>query len=395
MVEDRDKYYKEKHAAAQQALLTALNSMGAAGTLAPEQVNNIAALLAMEGVSSEAVLNMLLQGGVSPPQVPPSQPMALPGMGYQNVGFGGAAQQAPQMPSDFFFQQAQAQQIQQQQQPQHSFGNLSMRSASGPLPSSIGPFGTMMSREGSLSSLSSISDWYSSNSSARTSLDLGNGGIFGQGAPTAPRRSLDAALQLRQQLMAAAVVAGAGGNVSNMHGVSVAAQSQWNAASRLGAAGPPQNPQIMQSAFYQASSIPLPQQQQPQQQLQQQQQGAIGLASASSMPLPVIREGMPSAVNGFPTELWASSGLYGPSATPSPVRRSPVGPSRVGMEYGAPGTSSGPPLMPLGLPDSSSSEKTDSTNLSSRTPSGTLETLAPGWQPPQGSSGDSRMRYSI
>lgn len=390
MVEDRDKYYKEKHSAAQQALLTALNSMGAAGTLAPEQVNNIAALLAMEGVSSEAVLNMLLQGGVSPPQVPPltvAQGMAQPGMAFpqQNMGFAGPS---PQMSSDFFLQQAQTQQ-------QQSYGSLSMRSASGPLPSSFGPFGTMMSREGSLSSLSSISDWYSSNSSARTSLDLGTGGIFGQGvSPAAPRRSLDAALQLRQQLMAVAAVAGAGGNVSNMPGVSVASGQQWNAATRLSPGGAPQGPsgpQIMQSAFYQASSIPLPQHQSQQQQQQQQQNGAI--ASANSMPLPVIREGMPSAVNAFPTDLWAASGFYGPSATTSPVRRSPVGPMR-GMEYGALGASSAPPLMPLSLPDSSSSEQ-DSTNVSSRTPSGTLEAMTPGWQPPPGSAGDNQSRYSI
>ena len=216
MVEDRDKYYKEKHAAAQQALLTALNSMGAAGTLAPEQVNNIAALLAMEGTSSEAVLSMLLQGN-SPPQMAPinaCQGMSLPSAQsyqHQNLhGMYGGVPQAQTSPtrSEFFLQQAQQvqHQVQQQVQQQHQQGSYStlgssMRSASGPLPSSIGPFGSVASREGSLSSLSSLSDWYSTNSSARTSLDLGNGGFFGQGAvpPASRRNSLDTALHFRHQ----------------------------------------------------------------------------------------------------------------------------------------------------------------------------------------------------
>ncbi|GAB4824087.1 hypothetical protein N2152v2_011133 [Parachlorella kessleri] len=63
MVEDRDAYYRTKHATTRAALLQALQSIGSSpnGQLGPDQLNNLAALLAMEGVTAEAIMGLLPQ----------------------------------------------------------------------------------------------------------------------------------------------------------------------------------------------------------------------------------------------------------------------------------------------------------------------------------------------
>lgn len=67
MVEDRDTYYKEKHAAARQALLQALEALGGQGSNpggsqnpeAEQRIESLAALLALEGITSaEEVLQL-------------------------------------------------------------------------------------------------------------------------------------------------------------------------------------------------------------------------------------------------------------------------------------------------------------------------------------------------
>jgi len=63
MVEDRDKYYQDKHAASQQAMMAALQSASCTpGTMDPQGcTRNLAAALAMEGVSTDALLSLLQQ----------------------------------------------------------------------------------------------------------------------------------------------------------------------------------------------------------------------------------------------------------------------------------------------------------------------------------------------
>lgn len=374
MVEDRDKYYKEKHAAAHQALITALNSMGAAGALAPEQVNNIAALLAMEGVSSDVVLSMLLNPSQQQNFVPAAQLSQMP-LTNQIGNFTSSAflppspqQQQHQMQSstrysapqlghnpvlssDFYLPssyqgQGQATPLQQQHQqhghhlpPAPSSGGgasggsaNSMRSASGPLPNSIGPFGSMMSREGSFSSLSTLSDWYSTTSSARTSLDLGGywGGSAAAGGGGQPpaRLSMDAALQLRQQLMAvAAATQGAQGPISSgqqngLTGVGVggnggnsaaSAQAQWLASQNLALhrsqqqqqVAPPAPAAVFQSAFYQSAAAPAP--------IINNNSTSVSspLQTANSLPLPPIREGHPGPLDPYSAAVWASAQFGG------------------------------------------------------------------------------------
>ena len=61
IVEDRDKYYHDKHELTRQTLLSALQSSPiiAGSNLTKEQVDNVAALLAMDGASAESVLASL------------------------------------------------------------------------------------------------------------------------------------------------------------------------------------------------------------------------------------------------------------------------------------------------------------------------------------------------
>lgn len=63
MVEDRDKYYQDKHAASQQAMMAALQSASCPpGPMNPQGcARNLAAALAMEGVSTDALLSLLQQ----------------------------------------------------------------------------------------------------------------------------------------------------------------------------------------------------------------------------------------------------------------------------------------------------------------------------------------------
>lgn len=127
MVEDRDKYYHEKHARARETLASVLKASPiiAGSNLTQEQVDNIAALLAMDGASAETVLhslgfqhdqfakqappqdqsNALLQklqtmasvpgmdGGIgSTPQWPPMRPSSLDAQGVSLAGMANADQ---------------------------------------------------------------------------------------------------------------------------------------------------------------------------------------------------------------------------------------------------------------------------------------------------------------
>lgn len=61
MVEDRDKYYHDKHVSTKQTLINALQSspIVAESSLTKEQIDNVAALLAMDGALTESILNGL------------------------------------------------------------------------------------------------------------------------------------------------------------------------------------------------------------------------------------------------------------------------------------------------------------------------------------------------
>jgi len=362
MVEDRDKYYKEKHDAAHQALLIALNSVGAAGALAPQQVSNIAALLAMEGVSSDAVLSMLLnpsqQNFAAQQQVvPPSQGNqnfgnAAAGSGsfinrksislplpqpqhqqqYQAQGNRFSAQPQPgqfgSAPSEYFLHQGlQPNNYNHTHHVHQHHPNLpptaptsggsgssnSRRSVSGPLPNNMSAFSSMMSREGSFSSLSTMSDWYSTNSSNRASLELGNTGFWGPNAGQPPARlSVDTALQLRQQLMAAASqqgggVGGGGGQQLGSDADGSLSQAQLRVAHNMAMnrlqqqQSPSPSPPpaaVMQSAFYQ-SAAPVPIHNNHISSSTSSSASPTGgmqsvsspIQGASSLPLPPIREG--------------------------------------------------------------------------------------------------------
>lgn len=107
MVEDRDKYYHEKHARARETLASVLKAspIVAGSNLTQEQVDNIAALLAMDGASAETVLHSL---GFQPDQsakqtLPQEQPntllQKLQGMGtVQGLGSIGSTQWPPMRP---------------------------------------------------------------------------------------------------------------------------------------------------------------------------------------------------------------------------------------------------------------------------------------------------------
>ena len=457
MVEDRDKYYKDKQEAAQQALLTALNSMGASGALAPEQVNNIAALLAMEGVSSEAVLAMLLQPqtipqahpqlqqlqhqhqqfapspqhhrptpnpaalGLSPAGLAPIQfPAPPPGAGMRFSAPAGSGVSAPS-PNLFFSQQQQTalhhhhhQMPHPSQQQQPTLGTFgTMRSASGPLPSTaVAPFGSGSSKEGSISSLSSVSDWYSTTSSGRTSLDFGSasGHFFGPSAPGSSgsgggsgggrRNSFDGAnLQFRQQLGAAPPLP-----TTQPHWMHAAAlsmsqpqlQQQSAAAMLQSGAMHPQNVSVSVSAPVSAASSgsgATPPSSDP-----------GGLLSSVAAHLPPIRENWPSIIGrsgagagatadgfdpaalmsafaaaqqqqqqqqfatGSTTAAMQATTMSGVTPPPRPSHLHPL----AAVEVPFTGTASAPTVLPVGLPDSSGSEQ-DTVIVSSRNSSGAME----------------------
>lgn len=318
MVEDRDKYYKDKHAAARQALLAALGSCGVAGPVSSDQVNNIAALLAMEGTSVEQLLATLLPGSQAPQQ---PQTVTMPGYAAvppmsqpQHQFYGG-----PPNPADIYLlhQHQQQQQQQQQRANEHAavLAAMARGTLPGPRPGASGglPFGpaqpnapsfnSAVHRDPSMSSLSSASDWISTTSSARNSLDL-PAGLFGQPPPQPhhqqqqqgpSRRSFETAAQLRQQLLAQAGSVtlnsnpydqGAGG--VNMSGGAPGGYSsaQW------GGQMPQQQPAVMQSAFYQSASM-LP--------------AAQTAMTTAGMMLPPIREGRPAQAE---QPSWQQGGQY-------------------------------------------------------------------------------------
>lgn len=293
MVEDRDKYYKEKHEAAQQALMAALTSLGAAGCVGPEQVENIAAVLAMEGVNSDAILSLLLQQQQQQQQ-PGVSYGAIPAYPFPQAAFGPAPPRLPRYTAA------------------NSSGEpvgatMAMRAGSGPLSASI-PAGapmypSMMSRD---SSHSSLSDWYSVSSSARNSLDWSGPPLFPATTQSlgAGRLSVDAALQLRQQLLNATAWLPPG--IVAPPGLQNSTNSMHSGLYQC-ATAPQAQASVMQSGLYQPSAA-LP------------TSTSFGAMSPSPLPLRPIQEGVP--IEGYGTDpsssLWAQRGGIQPP-TPLPT----------------------------------------------------------------------------
>lgn len=261
MVEDRDKYYKDKHASARSALLNALHAVGAgpapgAGSLdggggpagalalAPDQISSLAALLALEGVGADVLAALAAQQ---------AQQVQQP--------YGGAAAQAAAQQQPY----SAAQQV---QQVQHSYGAWPARDRYSP-PSG----GTAdMSRDSSVQSMTSTltgADWFGASmcSSARNSLDLcgalayqqqaqaaaahhallmHRGGAGVAGLP-ATRMSLDAAMQLKAAQQLVAQRAAAAASLSGGGGGSGMSSAFYQSA-------PPAAAAAASSAFYQPSS---------------------------------------------------------------------------------------------------------------------------------------------
>lgn len=94
MVEDREAYYKEKHAAARRALMQAIESLGGVPSSASisveaqQRIDSLASLLALEGVSSaEGVLQLAGLQGQSPPILQNTFPLSNhQGLGTPPVG---------------------------------------------------------------------------------------------------------------------------------------------------------------------------------------------------------------------------------------------------------------------------------------------------------------------
>ena len=144
MVEDRDKYYHEKHAMTRQTLISALQSspLVAGSNLSKEQVDNVAALLAMDGASVESVLASLGAHSGLAPSASVSGLQPHPPFG----AFGGAPSDSHHSSNDIALQQH-----------GHAQRNSSiMQHFQEPLPFSG----------------STVSDWRSAPSSGRNSIEL-------------------------------------------------------------------------------------------------------------------------------------------------------------------------------------------------------------------------------
>ena len=288
MVEDRDKYYKDKHAAARQALLSALAALGTANSVPNEQVNNIAALLAMDGISPEAVLTALIQqyGVGSSVNAAPSVQTHGQAMQQQPNPVGQAASLLPQP----CLQGHQSQLMQSygppRQQPAqgiqgmsslprampHSQGVPLHPSSLGAVPqlgSQLGPYSSMLSREGSINSLSSNSDFVSvGTTSARTSMEM----MGPQYYTTHPfgnmvNISSEQLMCLKQQLQAIGTGNGSAPNSVAVSSVlpsvpSQEVQQQWQQHSELPLSDPTHahfsvSPAaILSSSLYSTSSVP-------------------------------------------------------------------------------------------------------------------------------------------
>ena len=198
MVEDRDKYYQEKQVHAQQALLAALQSLGGTTNVSQDQINNLAAMLVMEGVGAEAILRRPLSNnsssrglaatpircrgwGVATATFPCPTP-CLPGHRSLDLGLDPAATLAALHRSSAFA-------------PASPVPHMPGYSMAGGL-SAADP--STMSRESSMCSLASA-DWWSSASanSRRNSVDMPGP------VPQPGRLSLDAALHMHHQMVRA------------------------------------------------------------------------------------------------------------------------------------------------------------------------------------------------
>jgi hypothetical protein len=367
MVEDRDQYYKEKHAAARHALMGALHRMGAAGAAAPEQVNNIAAMLALGGVTTEELLASLLQNRplqthqaplahaplLAPPQLGGYSAGrystgGLPG-GEQHYAGGGAHTGALPWsePSAAAIAAARSAQFAAQMGggPGGAFPSQAFR-----------PSLDASQASGSMSSLSSA-DWFSGVSSARNSMDLppgyfaaaaASGGLGGlappppggfMGPPSATRMSLDAALQVKQHLAAVAAAAAASAAYSS---------GLYSGGGGGGGGGGPLPGVVgaMQSAFYSPSAPP------PAAPMPYMRVPSPAGPPPAGMPgggLPRIQEGRPAGPAGDPSQAglmsWppARPPLPGAPASPAPLPLPVLSPAA----YAALGALSSAPGAPL------------------------------------------------
>lgn len=219
MVEDRDKYYQEKQVHAQQALLAALQTLGGTANVSQDQINNLAAMLVMEGVGAEAILSaaqhqqhqQVVQQQVSgmlgysslgalPHSAPAGLSGRMSGYGY-NDGLNGLHPLPnsldSRISSDSAVSNAAA---------LAAFGVTAGSFApNSPIPQALPPhmgghMGGMsqMSRDSSVCSISSA-DWFSSASSRRTSIDANAWGGAPPNLPQPGRLSLDAGLHAHMQ----------------------------------------------------------------------------------------------------------------------------------------------------------------------------------------------------
>ncbi|PSC73646.1 Heterogeneous nuclear ribonucleo A1-like 2 [Micractinium conductrix] len=292
MVEDRDKYYTNKHVSARQALLQALKQLGpggassaaapppalapqqngdmmaqaAAGGISRDQLSNLAAIMALEGVPTEVVLQTLgVPGGPAPHHGDGLQP------GPSSLGVLDAALlQALASPSlssqstydhlargSFDLRQSMdlrtSLDLATAMSARTSLDLSSLQQNLAAASQGLGGYdaGTRMRAADSHSTLASSADAWSAAPSARTSLDAAllpvTAGFLSSAAPALQTRlSLDAALQLhhaQQALLASQAHAGYGGMPP------------------LPPGGPQQNiSSVMHSGFYQPAAAP---QQQP------------------------------------------------------------------------------------------------------------------------------------
>ncbi|KAL4425849.1 hypothetical protein ABPG75_009865 [Micractinium tetrahymenae] len=386
MVEDRDKYYTNKHASARQALLQALKQLGPSGSnsaaaagsapaaaaalpaaaaagVSSEQLSNLAAIMALEGVPSDVVLQTLGLPAVSPEAAALAAAAAsAPAMSPQ-LGLDGAALLAQALSSPALSARTTYEQL-----ARGSFdlrGSLDLRnsldlrgsldlaavvqSARASLdlsslqqglaavaaaqglatPAYDGAQPRSMHAVDSRSTLASADTW-SNAPSARTSMDASallpvTAGFLASagGLPLSglqPRLSLDAALQLHQQhqqreaLLAsqarlAAAAASGGFGMPPMPPASQQAQQQNLSA-------------VMHSSFYQPAAAPAP--------------------APPPAPQPELQHSMSTVM---------SSGFYGGSAGAPPTAGQPPMPLRHSMaDFRGAGTIHQPHASTSGLP---------------------------------------------
>lgn len=303
IVEDRDKYYKEKHATARDALLKALHALGSSGAnhVTSDQISNLAAIMALEGVSTEGVLQSLgLLGSSSAGSSLLPPPAAAPADDALRTAMQQAAASAPATSSPFGLPTA--------------TGGLDFEAALAAVAAASAGVSTLgLSPSSSLGmgypdslmqhlpptssaadsrsrSLPTSADWFSPASSARTSFDVSSllppgSQLAGRGirmseplsaaASISPatslnslRLSLDAVLHMQQAQQQQALLAMACAGQQGMTPASLHAAMQNSlytptAAPVYAATSQAQHVHhsmntVMQSGFFQSTAAPLP-----------------------------------------------------------------------------------------------------------------------------------------